>query len=76
VTAGWGPRAIRKQDTHRCPRRGCSVQVPDRVFSCRPDWFKLSAPVRAAIQATASKNLLDPERRAAIDAAREEWAGA
>jgi hypothetical protein len=36
----------------------------------------LSKPVQAAIYATARKGILHPERRAALKAAREEWAGA
>lgn len=59
--------------THRCPRRGCPEQVPNRLFACSPDWFKLTLPTRSAIYATASKSVLDPERRAAIEDALMEW---
>jgi hypothetical protein len=49
------------------------VQVSNRLFACRRDWFALSKPIRDAIYATAGKSLLDHDRRAAIEAAREEW---
>jgi hypothetical protein len=60
-------------ETHRCPKRDCTVEVPNRDFACTPHWFRLSRPVRSRIYATARLPLTHPERRAAIDAAREEW---
>ena len=59
--------------THRCPKRGCGVQVPNAKLACREHWYELSAPVRAAIYATVALSVLHPDRRAALDAAREEW---
>lgn len=59
--------------THRCPKPGCTIQVPNRLLACRPHWYELSAPVREAITATASLTVLHPARRAALEDAREEW---
>lgn len=71
MTAGWS--RTRRPATHLCP--GCrQVQVPNRLFACRPCWDKLSAPVKAAIYATVGK--MDQARINAIQAAREEWSNA
>jgi hypothetical protein len=68
MTAGWGGRV--RPATHLCP--GChGVQVPNRLFACRPCWDKLSASVKAAIYATVGK--MNRARIDAIQAAREEW---
>jgi len=62
---------------HTCPRRGCSIQVPDALFACRDDWFALSRPVRAAIYATSKPSKgFTRERLDAIKAALEDWEGA
>lgn len=58
---------------HRCPRRGCTQVVDNKIFACWRDWYALSKPVRDAIYATARLHSLHPDRRAAFDAAREEW---
>lgn len=58
---------------HGCPRRGCDAQVPDSLFACRADWFRLSKPVRDAIWATNGRPLGNRERLNAIRAALEEW---
>jgi hypothetical protein len=58
---------------HRCPRRGCPRQVPDRMYACRNDWFALSKPTRDLIWATAHLPVMDPERRAAFRAADADW---
>jgi hypothetical protein len=60
--------------THRCPAPTCTEQVSDAKLACRPHWYALSKPVRDAIWATAKLPLLHPDRRAALAAAREEWA--
>jgi hypothetical protein len=62
--------------THTCPRKGCQARVLDVRFACYPDWTELSKPVRDAIWATAKLPILHADRRAAIQAAREEWNGA
>lgn len=61
---------------HACPRRGCSEIVPDRLFACRVHWFELSADTRAQIIRTRNRHVLDPERRAAFEAARVGWEAA
>ena len=34
---------------HTCHAEGCDVEVPPRMFMCKPHWFSLPQPVRAAI---------------------------
>lgn len=58
---------------HRCPKRGCRVQLQESIFSCKPHWYDLSEPVRDAIWATKNLGLVHPDRQAAIKSAREEW---
>lgn len=60
-------------NTHRCPKRGCDIQVPNAKLACREHWYELSASIRAAVLATARYSILHPARRAALDDAREEW---
>lgn len=62
-----------QRNHHRCPAPNCLTVVPDRLFACTPHWHALSEPVRSAIYATAKLIILHPDRRAAIEAAREEW---
>lgn len=38
--------------THSCPAKGCSAEVPRSMLACRPHWFALPAPLRAAINAS------------------------
>lgn len=59
--------------SHKCPRRGCGAQVPDRLFCCQADWNALSSGAQHAIYKTARQNLLNPARRAAIERAKGEW---
>lgn len=59
--------------THKCPRRSCPRQVPNRLFACPDDWFALTQPTRVAIEQTAGLPLLAPERRAAIEDALTEY---
>jgi hypothetical protein len=61
---------------HKCPKNGCRVRVPNSKLACRTHWYQLSKPVRDAVYATAHLGLLHPDRRAALDAALEEWNGA
>jgi hypothetical protein len=49
--------------------------IPYHVFACKKDWQELSPAVQQAIRATAHSTVLEPDRRAAIEAAREEWNG-
>lgn len=60
--------------THRCPRRGCQVKVPDARFACPPCWAKLSPAAQAAIRITATLPVLHRDRRAAFRMADESWA--
>jgi hypothetical protein len=59
--------------SHRCPAPGCQIIVKSAMLACKPHWFQLSKPVREAIWATVGKSTLDPDRRAALTAAMEEW---
>lgn len=58
---------------HKCPRRGRQVQVPNARYACPADWAALPAEVKAQIQRTARKHVLDPERRAAFRATERAW---
>jgi hypothetical protein len=60
-------------DTHRCPRRGCRVTVPNHLFACRAHWYALSKPTRDLIWATSHLPVFDEERQAAFRAADEDW---
>lgn len=63
-----------RKGTHRCPRPGCDIRVPDNLFACRVHWFMLSRPVQLEIYRTAPLLILMPARIAAINAAKAEWA--
>lgn len=72
MTAGWGGRVVRQEQTHRCP--GCrDVDVPNRLFCCTSCWIKLSAPVQQEIYRTARNGIKLQERSLAVQAARKEW---
>jgi hypothetical protein len=66
---------MRMKTTHKCPAPNCLLQVPNSMLSCRPHWYVLSLPTRAAIYATAGLPLTAPSRRDALAAAVEEWNG-
>jgi hypothetical protein len=66
---------MRMMTTHKCPAPNCLLRIPNSMLSCRPHWYALSLPTRAAIYATADLPLSAPPRRDALSAAREEWAG-
>jgi hypothetical protein len=72
---GWNSDRIARPrpNTHTCPRKGCTAQVSNRLFACRPDWFTLPLAVREEIHATAGRHVLDARRRAAFRAADEAW---
>jgi hypothetical protein len=67
------PLKAKKRGHHICPKKGCRTEVPDARFACITHWYKLPDDVRAKILRTARKSLLAPERRAAIEAARNAW---
>lgn len=35
--------------SHRCPRPGCTAQVPTDMFACRGDWYALPETIRTAM---------------------------
>lgn len=37
--------------TRRCPRPGCTAQIPWFKFACRADWFALPANIRIDLNA-------------------------
>lgn len=59
---------------HFCPRPGCEVEVPDRLFACQRDWYALPDTIRAAILRTARLSVLAPARREALARAGRAWA--
>lgn len=65
--------ATKADGYHTCPRAGCTRQVPDRLFACRDDWFDLPRLNRAAIYATATLPLSNPERAEAVREALDAW---
>lgn len=61
---------VRSTNTHACPGN-CGVRVPNHLYACRVDWYRLPKEIRSAIWGTAKLSLLAPGRRAALEAARE-----
>lgn len=59
--------------THKCAKRGCETQVGMELFACSPHWHQLPSHAQAAIRNTASRHLLNPERRAAFQLADRAW---
>lgn len=64
---------VLRSGQHVCPRQGCDVTVPNRLFACRPDWWDLSKDTRDRIWDTAHLSPAHPERQAAFRAADEDW---
>lgn len=58
---------------HQCFRKGCDVQVEDKLLACARDWHKLTAATQRAIYRTLGLHLMHPERRAALRAAQADW---
>lgn len=58
---------------HTCPRKGCTIQLPDSKFACRFDWYALSHDARRAIWDTVGLPLTDPLRALAVTMALKEW---
>lgn len=54
---------------HECPGR-CGAQVPDRLFACKDDWYRLPRDLRQPILDTAGQSLLEPGRLNAVRDAR------
>ncbi len=38
-----------RESEHTCHARGCLAPVPPRMFMCRPHWFALTNPLKAAV---------------------------
>lgn len=58
---------------HRCPRKGCRVQVPNARYACVQDWIALPEEVRALIRQTARRTVMHPARQEAFRAAQRAW---
>ena len=58
-------------DTHECPKNGCTRRVPSHMLACRNHWYAIPAPLRSAVwnawQNGAGAG--SPEHSAAISAA-------
>lgn len=59
---------------HRCPRKGCSREVPNSIFCCADDWMALGQKAQRAIVATRGQGAIVPTRRLAFKMAQESWA--
>lgn len=35
--------------SHQCPKPGCTTRVPANMLACRPDWYSIPKPIRAAV---------------------------
>lgn len=35
--------------THKCPKDGCGIDMPDHLLACRPHWYSIPRPVRYEI---------------------------
>lgn len=56
-------------DTHDCPG-GCGARVPQHQLACKPDWYRLPAPLRRAVNDAYRRRAVDPRpHRAALRAA-------
>lgn len=58
-------------DVHTCPAPDCSIRVPNRLYACRFDWYRLPAELKQKINETARMRILAPERRDALTAASQ-----
>jgi len=36
-------------DTHECPRNGCTRRVPAHMLMCRNDWYRVPGALRSAV---------------------------
>lgn len=55
--------------THRCPG-GCGQQVPQHLYACKPDWFRLPLKIRTEIWKTYRRNDAGGHLAAMSEAAR------
>jgi hypothetical protein len=74
VVKKYQPAPVR-ENTHRCPKRGCTEQVRNSLFACGTHWAALPVDAKEAIRKTASLNILHPTRRAAFKLADDCWEG-
>jgi len=58
-------------DTHECPRDGCTRRVPPGMLMCRADWLRVPVPFRKALYAAwdSGRGAGTPAHRAAMLAA-------
>jgi hypothetical protein len=58
-------------DTHECPRGGCTRRVPPHMLMCRADWHSVPRALRQAVWAAwdNGQGAGSPAHRAAITAA-------
>lgn len=38
-------------NTHECPKDGCTARVPRHQLACRPHWASVSAPTKSEVYA-------------------------
>lgn len=60
-------------DTHECPKRGCTHRVLAHMLTCRGHWYAIPKPLRDAVWDTWDHGAGDghPSHTAAITAAVE-----
>lgn len=63
-------------DTHRCPRKGCTATVSNRLFACYDDWRALTRETQREIHRTARMSVLSTPRRNAFQMAYDDWSDA
>lgn len=61
---------VRSTNTHNCPGH-CGAQVPNNLYACRVDWYRLPKEIRSLIWDTAKLRLLHPDRRDSLEAAAQ-----
>lgn len=55
--------------THECPKRGCSLRIPNNKFACWQHWGELPSRLKSPITRTAGMPTLSSPRRRAIERA-------
>lgn len=60
------------QPPHTCPG-GCGRQVQYELLSCRDDWYRLPAPIRAALNYAAARSRVFPGAHQAAVAKAMDW---
>lgn len=58
-------------DTHECPRNGCTRRIAAHLLMCRQDWYRIPRPLRRAVLNAWDEGRGEgsPAHRAAITAA-------